>query len=423
MKRHMTGRKRSALGAALAWMGLWVVVSGCKQADFGPKHADYQAAHTAHYHPDVQRAPNGQANAQAPAATQPVDFHFGGGRTGSPILFVNSEAITVPQVLEPLYDDLSKNARSLSEIAYRDYLIRQVARQISDEISAVIIFQEAKQTFPEKADEAFAKEADNIITEAINNRYGGVRARYEEHLKTVGLTSAEMKERTKRRLMISQYLHEHFKTLLRNPSRAELMKYYQEHKADFATTAKAELFIIEAPVEVELKKPLAAATTEELAGARQSALSKMRRAREEIESGVEFGEVARQYSHGLQAARGGAVGEISPGSMAGRYTKACEVLFTLDPGQLSDPVETPEAVFLVRCGKKTPAIQGSFEESQTQIRAKLLEEQFQDLQRKYIATMEAKSVIGQRDEFMLAVLSAAPRPPQYEAAARTAVSK
>ena len=72
-------------------------------------------------------------------------------------------------------------------------------------------------------------------------------------------------------------------------------------------------------------------------------------------------------------------------------------------------------MFLVKCGKKTAAHRGSFEESQTQIGAKLMEEQIEELQRRYIASLEAKSVIRRRNEFMLAVLSAAPRPPQYQA--------
>jgi hypothetical protein len=389
---------------------------GCKKADYGPKQADYKQAHTAHYHPDVKRSPGGTVAASQPeATTRPADFRFGGkGPAGTPILFVNTEAITIPEVLEPLYDDLVERSKSLSEASYRDYLIRRVVDQVNLDISRVIIFQEAKTTFPDKADEAFAKETDKIIREMIDNRYGGVHARYEEHLKTVGVSAPEMKERIKKQLMVSQYLHEHFKPLIQNPSRAELFKYYQQHKADFATAPRAELFIVEIPLEAELQRALAAATPEQIAAARQRALTRIRRAREELDSGVEFAEVARQYSRGLQAARGGEVGEISPGSMTARYSRPVEALFKLEAGGMSDPIETADAVFLVKCGKKTPGHQGSFEESQAQIRNKLMDEQFEDLQRSYIARLEAKSVIRRRNEFLIAVLSAAPRPAEYE---------
>jgi hypothetical protein len=232
-----------------------------------------------------------------------------------------------------------------------------------------------------------------------------------------------MKERIKRRIMISQYLHEHFKPLIQNPGRTELFRYYQEHKSEFMTSPKAEMFIIELPFENELESRRASKEGDVVAAAKADALAKLRRAREELDSGVSFTDAARQYSKGLQAANGGAVGEVSPGSMAGRYQRACEVLFTLEEGQVSAPVETPEAVFLVKCGKKTPAHQGSFEESQTQIRSKIMEEKFQEMQKKYIQEMEAKAVIGKREEFMLAVLSAAPRPPQYANAPRPPAKK
>lgn len=42
----------------------------------------------------------------------------------------------------------------------------------------------------------------------INTRFGGVKARYEAHLKAMDLTFKEMKERTKRQMMVSQFLRE-----------------------------------------------------------------------------------------------------------------------------------------------------------------------------------------------------------------------
>ena len=305
----MTRIGMKTIGTALAAAGLAVFLAGCKPADFGPKSADYKAAHTAHYHPGVQRREAGAATTRPEAGTAAADFRFGGGPAGLPILFVNGESITIPEVLEPLYDDLAIRAKSLSEASYRDYLLHHVADQINTEISRVIIFQEAKRTFPDKADEAFAKEADNIVTEIIDNRFGGVRARYEEHLKAVGLSSPEMKERIKRQLMVSQYLHEHFKAMLRNPTRAELLKYYREHAAEFTTPPRGEMFVIEIPLEVKLKRELASATAEQVAAARKEALADIRRAREELASGVEFADVARQYSPESRPKRGGAVAQ------------------------------------------------------------------------------------------------------------------
>lgn len=414
MIRQLSQGKTRVLIIATGAVSLAIFVAGCKEPEYGPKRADYAVAHTARYHPDVQRQES--AATRPETTTQPADFRFGAAPAGTPILFVNGEAITVPEVLEPLYDDLAQRAKSLTEEAYRDYLVRRVSEQVAIEISRVMIYQEAVKSLPDKADEAFAKETDKIITDMINNRFGGVRARYEAYLRTVGLGMPEMKERLKRQLIVAQFLRDRFKPLIQSPSRGELLAYYRAHLDEFTTPASAEMFLIEIPLETDPKARPGSATIEQTVAARNQALAKARRAQEELESGVPFADVARQYSRGLQAARGGAVGEVSPGSMTQRYARPLEVLFTLEEGQVSEPIETVDAVFLVKCGRKTPARQASFEESQVQIINKLMDEHSDELQRKYITDLEKRAVIRRRTDFVLAVLSAAPRPPQYETA-------
>ncbi|MEP0843246.1 MAG: peptidyl-prolyl cis-trans isomerase [Phycisphaerae bacterium] len=387
---------------------------GCDKPQPTARQLAYRQATTAHYHPDlVNRPPETQ-----PAESRPADFQFGARGAGSPVMVVNGEPVSVADVLEPMIEDLAAKAKGLSEAAYRDYLTQRIIEQTGLEISRVLIYQEARKTFPDKAGEVFAKEADKFVQEVVNARFGGVFARYEAHLKALDLTLADVKERAKRQMMVSQFLHERFKPLVQNPSRAELLKYYHEHEADFTTPEKAELFLIEVPLSVELKKPLGQATDAERAAARERALAQVRRAREEIESGVPFADVARQYSKGLQAALGGAVGEISPGSLTRHWAKAAEVLFTLEEGELSEPIDAGESIFLVRCGKKTPARRAGFEQSQEQIIRRLMDDQFSEMQRKYLTSLEAKATIQRRHEFMVAVFAAAPRPARFEARGR-----
>lgn len=98
-----------------------------------------------------------------PAEAQPASFQFGAVGVGSPVMVVNNEPVTISEVLEPMIDDLARRAKSLSENAYRDYLTRRIVEQVGLEISRIIIYQEAKKTFPDKAEEAFAKEADSVL--------------------------------------------------------------------------------------------------------------------------------------------------------------------------------------------------------------------------------------------------------------------
>src|SRR5690606_19611735 len=99
--------------------------------------------------------------------------------------------------------------------------------------------------------------------------------------------------------------------LLRDPSRQELMRQYLARKDDMTTPQKAELFLIEVPLESRLNgKSLAQADAEEISKARLEAREHLKRALEELQSGIEFEAVAKAYSLGLGRTQGGAIGEI-----------------------------------------------------------------------------------------------------------------
>lgn len=397
-----------------------LALSGCKDKVEAPKRADHQAAHNPHYHPDIPRynnagstrpasAPAEEANFLRPTATRFSDL-FNAGVIGSPVMFVNTETISIPEILEPIYEDLQRKSRILSDADYTDVVLQQVRQQIDYQVSTLLIYEQAKNNYSNKnIQEALDKQMDVIVREMVTARFDGVYARYESHLRQLDYTPEQMKERLKRETIVREYLRERFKPMLKEPTRRELVKYYEQNLPDFTTTEKAELLLIEIPVQSELKKPLADATDAERRAARARAIARVKRAREEIDSGIDFATVARSYSRGAAASAGGSWGEISPGSLGKRWAKPAQVLFTLKPGQMAE-VETDDAAFLVRCGKRTPAHQASFEEAQTRIMSKLIDEQFNRYRSEYIRDLMAKSIITKRPEFAQAVLAVVPKP-------------
>jgi parvulin-like peptidyl-prolyl isomerase len=387
---------------------LATTLAGCDKPKEGPKRADHVAARTVRYHPDIHRVSNRddsvEATTQPAAATNP-------GPAGSPVLFVNGDAVTVPEILEPLVAELESEAKRLPPQVYYSTMVRSVRRQIDLHVSTLLIYQEAKDHYPEKVIEAFDKEVDRRLKEIVTERYQGVYARFEAQLKTMDMTPQDVKTRIKRQFMVSQYMRDKYKPVLREPPRRELLKYYQEHLGEFTAPERAELFLIEIPVETMLGKPRNLATAEDFQAARQRGVAQLQRAREELDSGVEFTAVARAYSKGLKAEQGGVWGEISPGTLQGRWAKAAEVLFSLSENGTSDVVESEAALFLIRCGKKTPPQQISFEEAQPKIIERIKEEQFARLSQEHVESLLNKATVRPLPEFTEAVASAAPRPP------------
>lgn len=419
---------RSAHGPSrplVLFCSLLLSATACSSKPKGPKWQDHRAAHTTHYHPDVNANRQAAPPESQPADSQPesdrelVDRSWRLGPVGSPVLFVNDQTVGVEDVLESIYDELNRLSETMNEYEYRDTLIRRVRTQVDMEISSILIYEEAHRQYDEKQMEQIDNEAARRIKQVVNDRFGGVQARYEAHLKTLNLTLKAMQERAKRQIVVMEYLRTRLRPLLKEPSRQELMKEYTARKADFTTPAKAEMFLIEAPIEDWLEGTrLSNATPVQLADAREKARAHLQRAREELESGVEFAAVARAYSKGLGQNQGGAIGDISPGALTRRWAKPAEVLFTLEQGALSDIIDTEEALFLVKCGRKTPPHQASFEEAQKQLADRILDEQFNQLRADYIGRLNERATVRKKAEFLQAILTAAPRPPKYRTASR-----
>ena len=298
-----------------------------------------------------------------------------------------------------------------------------VRKQIENHVSIMLVYQEAKKTYPDKAAEAFDKEVEKELQKVVQERYDGVYAKYEARIKSMEMTMADIRARLKRQIMVMQYVHDRFKPMIQDPSRRQLYSYYQEHQNNYFTPERAELFLIEIPIDAMLGKPRKAATNEEVSAATREAMKQMKRAREELDRGVDFATVAKAYSKGPKAMQGGNWGEIGRNSLQGRWAKAAEVLFTLDENQTSDIIETPEAWFIVHCGKRTPAVQLSFEDVQSKIVESIRNEQFERLSRQHVSELLSKASIRPVDAFTLAVMAAAPRPSNSNLSGKSAGDK
>ncbi len=401
----------------IATLGL--TVSACDQSAPGPKRSDHVAAHAARYHPEVD--PRSES-ASAPSGTQPAEEPAAspraapGAPVGRPVLFVNGQTLTVQEILEPIYAELEEQAKTLEMGPYRQELRRAVLREVNMQIDGLLVGQEARLGYTDKQIEVFEKEADRRIKETINDHYDGIHARYEAYLKTMDLAINDVKERAKRQAMVEYFLRDRFQPLLREPPRQQLLRFYEQHLDEFTTPEKAELLLIEAPLDRELSGPIDEATPEQVAAARASAKARLERAREELSSGIEFTAVAKSYCRGIKGPQGGSWGQISPRALKGRWAQAAEVLFSLQEGQVSEVIDRPEWLFLVKCGARSPHRRLGFEQAQAGIIERVKQEQFERLTTEYMLNLRGKATVDHLAEFVQACEAAAPRPAPRRAA-------
>ncbi len=104
----------------------------------------------------------------------------------------------------------------------------------------------------------------------------------------------------------------------------------------------------DAVVEVEVAQVLIAFEGAHRASTKRTraeAQARAESARAELEAGAAFGDVARRYSDGPEAARGGALGRIARGQMIPAFEEAA---FALAVDEISAVVETPYGLHLIQ---------------------------------------------------------------------------
>ncbi len=194
-----------------------------------------------------------------------------------------------------------------------------------------------------------------------------------------------------------------FKKTVR-PDEEQLQSYYEENKENYMTEPQVKLHFLVFPytqegnpisdevLESYYQQNINRFTIPEQRSARHILIKtsaddtedilneKRQRAAQILElarSGEDFAELAKQYSEGPTAPRGGDLGTFSRGQMVKPFEDA---VFSLkEKGQISDIVETPYGFHIIKLEKIEPAHVKPFAEVKDQIKAGIQEQKSREL--------------------------------------------
>lgn len=322
---------------------------------------------------------------QEPAEQGPVD-----------VLHVNDDSINVDEVLGPLRADLLVRAGTMPAARYRDYLLETLKARIRMLVRDSLLYQEAARELTEQEEEMIDEFTNQRIRRIVQEQYGGRQVRWQRAAAEQGLSLEEARQRVRRDVVIYFFLERNIMPKVQEPTRRELMRYFEQRKDELIVPERREMFLIEVP---KGEDPQAARETVE-------------RALAEIEAGADFQAVAGQYSQGIHAADGGAWGTVTPGSIRGRWAGVAEVLGELEPGQTSGLIEGQESFFIVHLGRVEPGQQPDFAAVQVRLTQALREHQYGLLVDEQVARLHEQATIRPNDpsRFLQAVLEACPVP-------------
>ena len=149
---------------------------------------------------------------------------------------------------------------------------------------------------------------------------------------------------------------------------AEAREYFDGHKSEFEKPRRTRASHILIRVDVNADEE-----------AKLAAKLKAENLRQDLAEGADFAALAREHSDDPgSATEGGDLGYFSPGMMVSAFEEAA---FALEPGEISQPVETPFGYHLIKVTDHQAAERPTFTEVRDEIVARLKEQRARELAR------------------------------------------
>lgn len=186
------------------------------------------------------------------------------------------------------------------------------------------------------------EEVQQQIESVVVDYYAGDRAAFDEALASMGMTLEQLEQS----YWESALLQKVYEAVIADPravSEEEITTYYDEHEADYSTeeTRTARHILISPLGNSDGSSNTSGATADQWA----AALATAQKVRADLFGGAEWAGEAAQYSDDLGTKdSGGELGVVSRGQMVQEFEDA---VFSLDVGELSQPVKTSYGYHIV----------------------------------------------------------------------------
>lgn len=285
-------------------------------------------------------------------------------------LYVNGEKVTDEQItaemdrLRPHYQQAFADQKPEQQ----ESQLREWSRE--NVIEQVLFLQEAKKLADQVSDKDVDKEYENVVKQAGDEK---------KLLEQAGLEQGQadkLKEQLKEQ-MLRQKLMEKVSSKVNEPSEKEIQKYFDTNIERFTIPEMIRASHI-------VKHPQ---QNEDMEQAKQELEGILT----QIKNGTDFAELAGEGSDCPDS--GGDLGYFPRGKMVPSFE---EVVFKMEPGQVSDVFQTEFGYHIAKVTDKKPSMPCRIEDVKQLIEKELKEEKTQKALEKYLDDLKEKATIEEK---------------------------
>jgi len=324
-------------------------------------------------------------------------------QAGGLVLVVGGETITSDDVIQPSVERGSGKVVSIVEALrpvaqmsdleqFKKRARGQIEEIVTAKISDILLYNLAKSRAGDQVDEALEKAADAEMRMFVLS-FGGDEAKADEKLKEVGMDRKSFRKHQKRLILAQSEITS--KLSDNSPiTYGELTDCYNQMKDEFfVVPARVQFRLIDIqPAGLEVADP----NKDRQLLARELAHRLLAR----IKAGEDFGELAKQYSHGHMRQFSGLWKPMQPQSLAAPYDKLVDEIEKTQPGEIAGLVEAAGHIFLMKLEQKHPKSYKPLEEVQRQVERKIVSDRWDRVVDKLNAGLTKHAALDEKDEFI-----------------------
>lgn len=285
---------------------------------------------------------------------------------------VNGEVITYSQVrglvgpreklLRAQYngEELIKQIKEARELALQDLIDRQLILQA---------FKKESFQIPDHY-------VEERMQDIVRTDFGGDRNTFIKTLEAQNFTMGEFKKMEMEKMIVQAMRSKNVKLdLIASPAKVE--EYYKAHREEFTSKEQIKLRLIMIPSHASDGEAAAQkAMAEEIFT--------------KLQHGAEFDRMAQLYSEDSTRENGGDWGWVDRKTLAGTLEQAA---FSLDTGKVSNIIEFSGNYYILKVEDRHGGETKSLEQARADIEKKLIHDEAQQLQEKWLASLRSKAYI------------------------------